>query len=470
MEHIRKTKIIATLGPASDDEETIRGLIREGVDIFRLNMSHAKHAWVREIVPLIRRLSCEEDSHVAIIMDTQGPAIRTGDLDSALELAAGDIFEFTVRGEKSEEHYSVDTNYEGLINDIDVGDTVLVDNGVIHMKVLEKRDNRIKCEVLTEGTMGSRRHINLPGVKVNLPALTPKDLADISLGAELAMDYMALSFVRDADHLQQLRDVLDSHDCAARIVAKIEDQTAIRNLDAIIDATNVVMVARGDLGIECDIEELPILQRRMVKRCIQRGKPVIVATHMLESMIENPMPTRAEVTDVANAVYEQADAIMLSGETSIGKYPVKCIDVLDRVARRIERSGGASWAVDAELNHPKKKTARSAVVLAESIPGAKIMVFTRRGRTAHAVANLRPERSQIHAFTPSDEVSRMLNILYGVHPHTLEFASHPNKTIKTAIRFLKDKGLVKVGDSLVIISDVIAGEERVDSIQLRHVE
>jgi pyruvate kinase len=470
MDYLRKTKIVATLGPASDDEKTIRGLVRAGTNICRLNMSHAKHEWVREIVPLIRRIAREEQSHVAVLMDTQGPAIRTGDLDSNLELEPGDIFEFTVRGERSEENYSVDTNYEGLIDDINVGDTVLVDNGVIHMKVLNKDNNRIRCEVLTEGTMGSRRHINLPGVKVNLPALTPKDLEDLALGAELGVDFVALSFVRDADHLQQLREVLDSHDSAARIVAKIEDQQAIRHLDLIIDATDALMVARGDLGIECNIEELPILQRRMVKRCIQRGKPVIVATHMLESMIENPIPTRAEVTDVSNAVYEQADAIMLSGETSVGKYPVKCVEVLDKVAKRIERSGGACFAAEAELNEYKRKAAKSAVVLAESIPGARIMIFTRRGRTAHAVASLRPEHSQIHAFTPTNEVSRLLALLYGINSHTLEFANHPNKTIKAAIHMLRQEGYVKIGDSLIIISDIIAGEERVDSIQHRRVE
>jgi pyruvate kinase len=329
---MRKTKIICTLGPASESAEVLRGLIEAGANIFRLNMSHATHEWVRLIVPRIRAISKELDVVIGILMDTQGPAIRTGDLAVKLDLKPGDIFEFTVRGAKSEETHSVDVNYDGLIDDIAVGDTVLVDNGVLHMKVLEKSGNKIRCEVLTEGVMGSRRHINLPGVKVNLPPLTEKDLADVALGAETGVDFVALSFCREPSDVVALREALQQHGSSARIVAKIEDQLAVKNINGIIEKTDAIMVARGDLGVECAMEDLPIIQRKIVKRCLQRGRPVIVATHMLESMIENPVPTRAEITDVANAVYEQADAVMLSGETTVGKYPVECVRVLDRVA------------------------------------------------------------------------------------------------------------------------------------------
>ena len=325
---MRKTKIIATLGPATESEQVLRELIHAGTNVFRLNMSHAPHDWVRMVVPRIRALAAEAKQVIGILMDTQGPAIRTGDLPVKLNLKPRDIFEFTVRGAKNEEAYSVGVNYDGLIDDISVGDTVLVDNGVIHMKVMSKSGHHIKCEVLTEGVMGSRRHINLPGVKVNLPPLTDKDLADVALGCELGVDFVALSFCREGSDVEQLREVLTSHGSSARIVAKVEDQMAVKNLDEIIRVANVIMVARGDLGIECPMEDLPIIQRRIVKRCIRMGRPVIVATHMLESMILNPIPTRAEVTDVANAVFEQADAIMLSGETTVGKYPVKCVEVL----------------------------------------------------------------------------------------------------------------------------------------------
>ena len=256
---------------------------------------------------------------VGILLDTQGPAIRTGDLKTDLRLKPGDILEFTVRGARSEEKYSVDVNYEGLVKDISVGDTVLVDNGMMRLQVLEKRANRIRCKVLTPGTLGSRRHINLPGVRVNLPPLTKKDILDVTLGVEVGVDFVALSFVREKSDLEELRRLLMKKKSKALIVAKIEDQSAVHSIEEIIRTADAIMVARGDLGIEMPMEELPIIQRRIVKMSLRLGKPVVVATHMLESMIHNPMPTRAEITDVANAVYEQADALMLSGETSGGQ-------------------------------------------------------------------------------------------------------------------------------------------------------
>jgi pyruvate kinase len=463
---MRKTKIICTLGPATESADVLHAMIEAGANIFRLNMSHAPHDWVRKIVPRIRAIAKELDVVVGILMDTQGPAIRTGDLPTKLDLKVGDIFEFTVRGSVSEENYSVGVNYDGLIDDISEGDVVLVDNGNIHMKVLTKEGSKIRCEVLTAGQMGSRRHINLPGVKVNLPPLTEKDLADVAVGAEVQVDFVALSFCREPSDVDALRKVLRSHDSTARIVAKIEDQLAVKNINEIIQTTDVVMVARGDLGIECPMEELPIIQRRIVKRCLHRGVPVIVATHMLESMITNPVPTRAEITDVANAVFEQADAIMLSGETTVGKYPVKCVEVMHKVAARIERSGGAGFAEEAELQDDRHKTVRSAVTLANSLPDAKIVVFTRRGIMADYVSGLRPN-APIYAFAPNFETCRKLAVNWGTFPHTLAFDPNPNRTIGSAINYLVDQGLTKSGDHLVIVSDMLAGEERFDTIQLR---
>jgi pyruvate kinase len=464
---VRKTKIIATLGPATESPGMIRNLIDAGVNCFRLNMSHSKHDWIRGIVPRIRDAAREAQRVVGVLMDTQGPSIRTGDLPAKLDLKPGDIFEFTVRGERSEEQFSVDVNYDGLINDIGIGDTVLVDNGVLHMKVLEKIGNRLRCEVLTEGVMGSRRHINLPGVKVNLPPLTEKDLADVELGAELGVDFVALSFCREPGDVGVLRKVLDEHGSSARIVAKIEDQLAVKNIAGIIAATDVIMVARGDLGIECPMEELPIIQRRIVKRCLEVGKPVIVATHMLESMIINPVPTRAEVTDVANAVFEQADAIMLSGETTTGKYPVHCVNVLDRVAERIERTSGLGFAEHAVLETDREKTVRSAVILANSLPDAKIVIFTRRGTMAALVAGQRPQYAPILAFATTRELCRKLSLFRAVDPHYMPFDTTPERTIASAENYLIERGLVRRGDHLVIVSDIFAGEDHFDSIQLR---
>jgi pyruvate kinase len=467
---MRKTKIICTLGPATEKTETIRGLLSAGADIFRLNMSHAKHEWVREIIPRVRKIAAEIPRPAAILLDTQGPAIRTGELKSNLELKPGDILEFTVRGAKSEEKYSVDVNYEGLVNDISVGDVVLVDNGVMRLLVLQKKRNRIRCKVLTKGVLGSRRHINLPGVRVNLPPLTQKDLEDIALGVELKVDFVALSFARKKSDLQALRRVLKKARSHAQVVAKIEDQSAVRQIDQMIDEADVVMIARGDLGIEIPMEELPIIQRKIVKRCLRIGKPVIVATHMLESMIENPVPTRAEVTDVANAVFEQADAIMLSGETSTGRYPVECVKVFDRVARRIERSGGAGYGKDAILEDARQKTCASAVVLANSLSRAKMVVFTHHGTMARYVSNLRPENAPIFAFTSNEEVFRQIVICWGTHPIMIELAQDPNATIESAIQYLSRENLTEPGDNLIVLTDMLGGRDKVDCIQLRQAE
>jgi pyruvate kinase len=464
---MRKTKIICTLGPATEKAETLRQLIEHGADVFRLNMSHAEHGWVREVVSQIRRLADEIGRSVAILLDTQGPAIRTGDLKTELHLKSGDILELTVRGAKSEEKYSVEVNYGDLVKDIAVGDTVLLDNGMIRLLVLEKHKNRVRCRVLTPGVLGSRRHINLPGVRVNLPPLTKKDIADVKLGVELGVDFVALSFVREESDLEELRHLLADKKSTARIVAKIEDQSAVQLIDELIKGADAIMIARGDLGIECPMEELPIIQRRIVKMCLRLGKPVIVATQMLESMILNPMPTRAEITDVANAVFEQADAIMLSGETSVGRYPVECVQVLNRVAVRIERSGGAGYAKSAALEDMRQKTVASAVVLANSLRRAKIVVFTRHGTMARYVSNLRPEHAPIFAFTPSEEVRRQLSICWGVYPVRIEFTKDPNATIEAAEKFLRKNKLAASGDQLVIISDILAEGTRFDCVQLR---
>jgi pyruvate kinase len=464
---MRKTKIICTLGPVNAKPETVRQLIAEGADIFRLNMSHAEHSWVRTIVPRVRQLAAEVGRPVAILLDTQGPAIRTGDLKTDLKLKPGDILEFTVRGAKNEEANSVDVNYEGLVDDISVGDIVLVDNGVMQLRVLEKRKNRIRCKVLTPGTLGSRRHINLPGVRVNLPPLTEKDLLDVALGVELNVDLVALSFARQKSDLEELRNVLVKKKSKALLVAKIEDQSAVRQIDEMIAASDAVMIARGDLGIECPMEELPIIQRKIVRRSMRLGKPVIVATHLLESMIKNPVPTRAEITDVANAVFEQADAIMLSGETSIGRYPVECVKVLNRVALRIERSGGAGYAKDVILEDNRQKTVAAAVVLANSLPNAKLIVFTRHGTMARNVSNLRPERAPIFAFTPSEEVRRQLTLSWGTQPILLDFTEDPNATIDAAEELLRQNRWTEGGDNLVVISDVRAHDALVDCVQLR---
>ncbi|MCS6771092.1 MAG: pyruvate kinase [Kiritimatiellae bacterium] len=467
---IRRTKIIATLGPATESPEMIRRLIDAGMNVARINMSHATPESTRALVSRIREAAVERGKLVGILMDLQGPAIRTGDLPTQLNLKPGERIALTVRGEKSEEQYSVDVNYDQLVDDIRVGDIVVVDNGMIQLKVLEKRRNQLTCEVLTEGVLGSRRHINLPGVRVNLPALTDKDIRDVELGIELGVDFIAMSFCREAADVMRLKAILDYRKAPQRVIAKLEDQEGVRNVNAIIDAADGVMVARGDLGMECPYEELPIIQRRVVKQCIIRGKPVIVATHMLESMIENPSPTRAEITDVSNAVYEQADAIMLSGETSVGRYPVKCIEVMDRIARRVERSGGANYAEAARMDSLGAKMVKSAFVLSKEVNAEALIVFTRRGSMARNASWLRPLHSPLYAFTDSKILLNQLTLHWGLTPFYMEFGENPESNFAKAVQALRDHGLVRSGSRVVAVTEVDVGGKLIDTILMETVE
>ena len=468
---MRKTKIIATLGPATESPEMLGKLLDAGVNVARLNMSHAQHPWVREVVKHLRAAAAERGCTIGILMDTQGPAIRTGELPVPLDLKPGEKFTLTVRGAKSEEVHSVDVNYENFVNDIQVGDVVLIDNGQIRMKVLAKDKNRVVCEVLTPGKLGSRRHINLPGVKVSLPALTAKDRADLTLGRELSVDYVALSFVREAKDIQELRQITDGWPRKPFIIAKVEDQQAVTHFEEIASAADGIMVARGDLGIEVPFEELPIIQRRMVKTCLRIGKPVIVATHMLESMISSPMPTRAEVTDVSNAVFEQADAIMLSGETSVGRYPAACVEVFDRIAKRMERSAGLKFYEEAELQNPRQKLAKSAVVMANELHADAMILLTTRGNMGRYIAWMRPRHSAVYALCPNQDVAEALTVFWALQPYVIPFTPNdPEKTIDTGLNFLRSKGLVQKGQTVVIVSSIISGQTPADAVQMRVLE
>ena len=465
---MQKTRIICTIGPATESYEMLHKLYEAGMSIARLNMSHGDHESHAKVIQHIKSLNRKVKFPIPILLDTQGPEIRTGDLSNELDLRQGDIVSVTTRGPMNVEESSIHINYADLLEAVNVGDRITVDNGLINFEVLEKHERHMRCRVLDGGLLKSKRHVNLPGVRVNLPSITQKDIKDILFGLERDVDFIALSFVREAGDIQQLKDLMGDKVGKVKIVAKIEDQEGVRNLEAIIKESDGIMVARGDLGVEINLEDLPNVQRTIVRLCAEYGKRVIVATHLLESMIHNPHPTRAEVTDVANAIYEEADAVMLSGETTVGKYPVKCVEFLRRIALKSETIPGLQFAKHLRNAENKQQLAAAAVQLAEGVKAKGIVVITRRGLMADLVANCRPFATNIYAFTNMSQPRRTMMLNRGVLPFKIDFSSDPEKTLQTAFRILKDREGFKVGDKVVIISDVLA-QQRVDSIQIRDV-
>jgi len=467
--YYRHTKIIATVGPATETPERLKRLILGGVDVIRLNMAHGTGEWVASLMKRIREVSAEVSRHVAVMMDVKGPEIRTGVVAEPIELAPGDHFEFYTQS-PSEGIRGINVNYPGLPGDVNLGATVLVDSGLIRLEVLEKDATHVRCRVITPGKLGSRRHINLPGVDVNLPSLTEKDERDIRAGVTAGIDFVALSFVRRSDDILVLRALLDSLGSKARIIAKIEDQGGLRNLEAIVKVADAVMVARGDLGIEIEYHILPLVQRRIVESCLAEGKPVIIATHLLESMISAPMPTRAEISDVSNAVRERADAVMLSGETTTGMYPLECIDVLKNILKSTEPSEKRGLNEVIRLIEPKAKMLRSAAVLAQDLGKAGIIVFTRSGFLGYTLAALRATGVPIYAFTDDEALFRQLLLPWGVEPFLMPFSADPEETILNAIAYLKRREWCDKGTWLVVITNALAHDKVIDTIQLRQIE
>ena len=462
----RRTKIICTIGPATASYRMLEQLQQAGMNVVRLNMSHADQASASKIVGWIRTLNRKVQYPVAILLDTQGPEIRTGDVAQPMVLAPGEVVSLTVRGEVDVEHRSIQVNYADLVTSVKVGDRITIDNGLINFDVLKKDGPHLTCRVVDGGTLGSKRHVNLPGVRVNLPSITDKDVKDIQWGMANDIDFIALSFVRSADDIAKLRSLLGAKAPNIKIVAKIEDREGVTNLDEIARAADGVMVARGDLGIETNIAEMPNLQRTIVRKCASLGRRCIVATHLLESMIGNPIPTRAEVTDVANAIYEGVDAVMLSGETGIGKYPVKCVAQLDEIARTSEKLPSLGFERDLVPASDKQHLAMSAVRLAESINAAGIVVITRRGITADLVTNARPHTVPIYAFTNNSQTRRRLMLNRSVISYRTAFSLDPERTLATAFRVLVQRERLPPSAKVVVISDVLA-QQRVDSIQIR---
>jgi len=463
---MRKTKIICTIGPASESFSMLEKLAKAGMNIVRLNMSHGDHESHARVIKSIRTLNKKLPNPIAILMDTQGPEIRTGDIKQELNLKKDDVISIVARGKEDVEFTSIRVNYEDLVNDVAIGDMITVDNGLINLEVLTREDRTMQCKVIDGGILKSKRHVNLPGIRVNLPAITEKDKKDILFSITQEVDFIALSFVRNLEDVEQLRALLGDKVDKIKIISKIEDQEGVKNLSDIVDISDGVMVARGDLGVEIAIEKLPRVQRRIIRLCAQRGKRVIVATHMLESMIKNPIPTRAEVTDVANAVYEEADAIMLSGESAMGKYPIKCVEILSRITLSIEQSPGLQFVKDLSLENDKAEIASAAVKLAESIQAKAIIVPTRRGKMANYVTNCHPQTPIICAFTNDSRTRRQLVLNRNVLSFRINFSEDPEKTLATAAKILITRSEFSPEDRVVVLSDILAGSG-FDAIQIR---
>ena len=463
---MRKTKIICTIGPATESFDMLEKLAKAGMNVARLNMSHGDHASHAAVIKAIQTLNKKLSHPIAILLDTQGPEIRTGDRAEDLHLKAGDQISIVARGSGDVEASSIQVNYEDLVNDMDIGDIITVDNGLINLQVLSKEHRTMQCKVIDGGLLKSKRHVNLPGIRVNMPAITQKDRRDIEFAMSQEVDFIALSFVRKASDIAELRELLGPKADKIKIIAKLEDQEAITNMVEITAASDGIMVARGDLGAEIRLEVLPRIQRRIIRTCAEMGKRVIVATHMLESMIDNPIPTRAEVTDVANAVYEEADAIMLSGETTIGRYPTKCVNILDRIARSTESSRGLQFSDNLTLENDKQHIARAAVDLAESISAKAIIVPTRRGRMANWVTNCHPQKPIICAFTNDSRTRRQLVLNRNVLSYRIKFSSDPEKTLASAAAIMLLRDEFTPEDRVVVISDALAGAG-IEAIQIR---
>ena len=443
-------------------------LAAAGMDIVRLNMSHGEHEFAARVIKHIKTLNRKVTYPIAILLDTQGPEIRTGDIANDLELKNGSIITISVRDTKVEES-SIHIQYAELIDAVDIGDRITVDNGIINFEVLAKNENgTMQCKVIDGGILKSKRHVNLPGIRVNLPAITKKDKADILFAVEQQVDFIALSFVREAQDIRDLNELLGDKAGKIKVIAKIEDQSGVENIEEIIDEADGIMVARGDLGVEINVAELPNVQRRIVQLCAEKGKRVIVATHLLESMIENPIPTRAEVTDVANAIYEEVDAVMLSGETTVGRHPIRCVEQLVEIAEATESFTGLNFTRNLHSENEKQLLAVTAVQLAESLKAKGIVVITRRGFMADYVTNCHPQQTRIYAFTNDSRTRRRLMLNRNMSPFRSDFSNDPEKTLQTAFDALKTRASLKTGDKVVVISDVLAGVG-IDAIQIREI-
>lgn len=457
---IKRTKIVCTLGPASQSEEVLRELILNGLNVCRFNFSHGSHEEHKGRIDMVKKVREELNRPIAILLDTKGPEIRTGNFaDPEVLLEEGS--EFTITMDEVVGTKEICTvSYKGLADDVKEGDTILIDDGLVGLRVKSVENGNIKCIVENSGIVKNHKGVNVPGVKINLPAITPKDVSDIEFGIEEGIDMIAASFVRKASDVLAIREILEKNNAGdVLILSKIENQEGVENIDEILQVSDGIMVARGDLGVEIPTEEIPIVQKMIIKKCNELAKPVITATQMLDSMIRNPRPTRAEVTDVANAIYDGTDAIMLSGETAAGKYPVEAVKVMASIAKRIEQTldydrmlkekGSKNVTVTDAISHA---TCTTAVDLNASA----IITSTSSGYTAKMVSRFRPQ-APIIAATSNEAVMRRLALTWGVCPIKSALAGNTDEVIEKSIEASIESGYVKNGELVVITAGVPVG-------------
>ena len=465
---VTKTKIIATIGPSTNKYNDLRDLHSAGMNVARINMSHASHADAISIIESIQKLNKIQSDlfgPIGILLDTQGPEIRTGINHSDIDLQTGDVVNLTIRDDVDVETSSIKINYKGLIRSVDKGSKISIDNGLLNFQVLAKDKENLKCKVLDGGTLGSKRHVNLPGVRVDLPSITKKDRKDITFAIKHNVSFIALSFVRSAKDVVTLRSILKRKKSQIKIIAKIENQEGLDNIHEITQAADIVMVARGDLGIETDLADLPNIQRRIMYASAKWGRRSIVATHLLESMINNPTPTRAEVTDVANAIYEGSDAVMLSGETSIGKYPIQCIKMIKKIASKTEHFRTLGYEKFLQDNSDWQNIAKGARDLASRVNADAIVIITRSGQTANVVSNTKPFRMPIFAFTNNKDTFHQLSLVGGIQPRFIKSITNQSRTISRIKSILNLEKKAKKSLKFVLIAGIYSASHT-DSIQI----
>ncbi|MEO8069713.1 MAG: pyruvate kinase [Flavobacteriales bacterium] len=458
-----KTKIVATIGPASSSPEVLRELLVQGVDVCRINFSHGDHAIIASTIQTVRQLDKELERYTSILADLQGPKLRVGEMaNGPIELKDGSELLITTDGSKGVPG-RVSTTYAQFPKDVKPGERVLLDDGKLQLEVVSTDgQGEVLTRVIHGGMLSANKGINLPNTKVSLPSLTEKDLRDLAFALEHDVDWIGLSFVRSAQDIRELKARIAAAGKRARVVAKIEKPEALKEIDAIIAESDALMVARGDLGVEIPMEKVPLIQKDLIKRCLRQQRPVIVATQMMESMITNSTPTRAEVNDVANAVLDHADAVMLSAETSVGRFPVETVRAMNRILLEMETSEDMYNVEFPILQHDERMITdaicMASVGLAASTEVKAIVTMTHSGYTAFKISSMRP-KANIHAFTSNPAILSMLNLVWGVRAHFYDKSVSTDHTIADIKLLLRRKKLVNEGDLVVNIASMPIAEK-----------